>query len=70
MSSGSRAATGEQIALTGVLAAGSILLGFTIALMAARFGEIATEAASIAFEARRKGRRHHSKPVEGPFLSA
>jgi hypothetical protein len=54
----------------GVLAAGSILLGFTIALMAARFGEIATEAASIAFEPRRKGWRNHRKPVEGPFLSA
>jgi hypothetical protein len=46
------------------------LLGFTIALMAARFGGTATEAATIAFEPRRKGRRHHSKPVEGPFLSA
>lgn len=51
-----RAASGEPMALMGVLAAGSILLGFTIALMAARFGDIATATAGIAFEPRRKAR--------------
>lgn len=51
-----RAASGEPMALLGVLAAGSILLGVTIALTAARFGDIATTTAGVAFEPRRRAR--------------
>lgn len=51
-----RAASGDPMALMGVLAAGSIFLGATIALVSARFGEMATVTAGIAFEPRRRAR--------------
>lgn len=51
-----RAASGDALALMIMLAAAGLLLALTIALTATRFGEIATAAAGIAFEPRRKAR--------------
>jgi ABC-2 type transport system permease protein len=51
-----RAASGDVLALLVMLAAAGLLLALTIALTATRFGEIATAAAGIAFEPRRKTR--------------
>jgi ABC-2 type transport system permease protein len=51
-----RAASGDVLALMIMLAAAGLLLALTIALTATRFGEIATAAAGIAFEPRRKAR--------------
>ncbi|MFN8830618.1 MAG: permease [Labrys sp. (in: a-proteobacteria)] len=57
-----RAASGDLEALIAMLLVAGVLLAATIAMVAARFGQIATAAAGIAFEPRRSRRLFTFRP--------